>query len=306
MKIARFPEQRLSRSGEKNIHRKENRCRKEKVLSQEGKKWTQRWIPKKKTSFETNRDKKNQMEWRKKDVQTNNQNTDFTWKKEKVGKNKNIAKMEVAVLKDMERSSIIQQHVEEMGLRGVQVRPFGAKEKNMNFQSEEDCQEFINQSKGEVRDFFETVEPIDSSRVPNRFLVWLKLWKVPIGFWNVDFFSKVTSSIGSFVCMDPQTSKETRYDYARILLLSSDPLLENVKISINVENKEMEVLIDFDKPFLEYPLEEDHGRSDFVLYENCSPEKSWVEDSIADVSPEMVGKLTHENVGGDSLEVGGS
>lgn len=73
----------------------------------------------------------------------------------------------------------------------------------------------------------ESINPAMPMSVPEGYLIWLKVWRAPIGYCDEKFFAKLICSMGSMVCVDEETRNKDRCDMARILIVDATPMLEN-------------------------------------------------------------------------------
>lgn len=48
------------------------------------------------------------------------------------------------------------------------------------------------------------------------FLIWLKIWNIPLDFFSTDGISYIASGIGIPTCLDKATEERRRIDFARV------------------------------------------------------------------------------------------
>lgn len=49
-------------------------------------------------------------------------------------------------------------------------------------------------------------------------MMWIKVFGVPCHAWNMDFFVNLANNLGSYICVDENTSSGKRNDTAWVLI----------------------------------------------------------------------------------------
>lgn len=171
---------------------------------------------------------------------------DREMKQERVPLNRNMSRQTVASLSEVLCCEDVKIWLTKKGFSDIQVKPFGAKEKILECSSEEERRRVTTSLELSKENLILDLVPAEKARQPKSVLIWLKVWKIPIGYWSLEFISKVVSSLGSIVCFDEATMKGLRYDVARVLIVAPDPFLENQIIPISFDSVDSNVLIEVD------------------------------------------------------------
>lgn len=92
------------------------------------------------------------------------------------------------------------------GLHSVTVELLGARDVLLEFESTADMMFILSEAESLLDEMFEWIKPCSIFMTGKCFLVWLRVWKVPLGAWNTNIFTGVAGMFGNFVCIDGKTS----------------------------------------------------------------------------------------------------
>lgn len=132
---------------------------------------------------------------------------------------------------------------------------------------------------------FDLFSPTSTLSTPNIHLIWVLLKNVPLGAWNVNFFSGIAATMGNLVRMDDETSLGSRFDVARVLINSSVPTIPNKVIKVRLDDSVVNIGVEMDPDFSLHINEDQELISGFT----SSSEISTPEESTGDsMVPESI------------------
>ncbi|GKV47542.1 hypothetical protein SLEP1_g54439 [Rubroshorea leprosula] len=92
----------------------------------------------------------------------------------------------------------------------------------------EELKDLVEMASEWLGQWFEEVRPWTPETVAKERFVWVRCQGAPLNVWGVDFFQKMGSSWGKFICLDDSTSKKKRFDIARFLI--STPISNSISV----------------------------------------------------------------------------
>ncbi|GKV37223.1 hypothetical protein SLEP1_g45280 [Rubroshorea leprosula] len=178
------------------------------------------------------------------------------------------------------------------------IRAMGGKLVLLDCEDEDELKDLVEMASDWLNQWFENVRPWTPEAVAKERFVWLRCQGAPLNVWGPEFFEKMASSWGKFICLDDNTSKRMRFDIARFLI--STPIkntisvLRQIKVNgiiYNMKFSEEEFTNSF------FSLKQDFlpaFQSDSEEHETWSTESEWEnqEADIAEVNEQAYGNNT--------------
>lgn len=149
-----------------------------------------------------------------------------------------------AILPDIKSIETVREELRVWGLSSCRVKLLGAREVLLEFDSKDEREFYLTEAATALCEIFELVQPSSCFMTAKSFLVWIRVWKVPLGAWNFRFFSALGNLLGKYVCMDTITASKQRMDFARVLVETSYPLIAQQYMDCNVEGTVCRVLLE--------------------------------------------------------------
>lgn len=138
--------------------------------------------------------------------------------------------------------NLLQEYYSSIGLFNFRFIPLGATEVVMEFENQEemettitDCREFLEHKLSGIR-------PCDIFTNGASQLIWVVLWQVPLGAWNLELFRSVGNRLGRFIRADEATLNRERVDMARILVEVNHPLWHPCALEMEVDGQRRIIL----------------------------------------------------------------
>ncbi|GLU09055.1 hypothetical protein SLE2022_259330 [Rubroshorea leprosula] len=128
----------------------------------------------------------------------------------------------------------------------------GGKMVLLDCEEKEELKDLVEMAAERLAQWFNEIKPWTPELVAQERFVWIKCHGAPLNAWRSDFFEKMGSTWGKFICLDDSTSNKRRFDVARFListhLLDSISVTRQIKINgvlYNVKFKEEEFTNNF-------------------------------------------------------------
>lgn len=83
----------------------------------------------------------------------------------------------------------LQEGLQMQGLSNFKIKLLGAHDMILEFESKEEMEITLTEAASMLEEFFEWIKPCEALTVGRSQLVWVRLWKVPLGVWMYDFFN---------------------------------------------------------------------------------------------------------------------
>ncbi|GKV29753.1 hypothetical protein SLEP1_g38652 [Rubroshorea leprosula] len=132
------------------------------------------------------------------------------------------------------------------------VRAMGGKMVLLDCEEKEELRDLVEMAAEWLAQWFSEIKPWTPELVAKERFVWIKCHGAPLNAWRSDFFEKMGSTWGKFICLDDSTSNKRRFDVARFLIsthiMDSISVTRQIKINgvlYNVKFKEEEFTNNF-------------------------------------------------------------
>ncbi|GKV27405.1 hypothetical protein SLEP1_g36578 [Rubroshorea leprosula] len=113
------------------------------------------------------------------------------------------------------------------------VRAMGGKMVLLDCEDKEELKDLVEMAADWLGQWFEEIQPWSPELVAHERFVWIRCQGVPLNAWRSDFFEKMGSSWGKFICLDDNTSNKKRFDIARFLI--STPITHSISVSRQIK-----------------------------------------------------------------------
>ncbi|GLU18031.1 hypothetical protein SLE2022_343530 [Rubroshorea leprosula] len=114
------------------------------------------------------------------------------------------------------------------GYFSCKIYAIGGRMVLLDCDDKEELKDLVEMAAEWLGQWFEEVRPWTPETVANERFVWMRCQGAPLNVWGVDFFQKMGSSWGKFICLDDSTSKRKRFDIARFLI--STPMTNSISV----------------------------------------------------------------------------
>ncbi|GKU89448.1 hypothetical protein SLEP1_g3583 [Rubroshorea leprosula] len=167
----------------------------------------------------------------------------------------------------------------------------------LDCEDKEELKDLVEMAAEWLGQWFEKVCPWTPETVANERFVWMRCQWAPLNVWGADFFQKMGSSWGKFICLDDSTSKKKRFDIARFLI--STPISNSISVLRRIKINGIIYNIKF--------TEEEFTNSFFSLKQDFMPsfqsdseeQEMWsTESEMEEQNPENAGDEMQEEVEG--------
>lgn len=140
-------------------------------------------------------------------------------------------------------AEVLQDFLAVYGLGFIKIKPLGAKEVLLEFQSKEEILDILR----EVHDFllhkFLSVKPCTQHTSSQSHLFWVRLRNIPVYVWGYHFFKVVISTMENLICLDGPMVAKTRFNMAPVLVESLTPTIVNCEVPVVVDGVAVKVLL---------------------------------------------------------------
>ncbi|GKV32816.1 hypothetical protein SLEP1_g41389 [Rubroshorea leprosula] len=168
------------------------------------------------------------------------------------------------------------------GYFACRIRAMGGKLVLLDCDDKNELKDLVESASEWLGQWFAEVKPWSPEMVADERFVWIRCQGAPLNVWGTDFFAKMGSSWGKFICLDDNTSQKRRFDVARFLL--STRIMNTISVSRQIRINGSMYNVKF--------TEEEFTNSFFSLKQDFMPtfqsesenEESWSLDSDRDVS----------------------
>lgn len=130
-----------------------------------------------------------------------------------------------AKVQEVENVEHLQRYFSSIGLYNFKLIPMGEKEVLLEFESNQDMAETIEECSIFLEEKLHDLRPCTESVFAVSHCIWIKVWQIPMGIWREQFFTAVGNKLGTYVCVDAATSVRERVDFARKLVEMTHPIL---------------------------------------------------------------------------------
>ncbi|GLT97602.1 hypothetical protein SLE2022_151590 [Rubroshorea leprosula] len=113
------------------------------------------------------------------------------------------------------------------------VRAMGGKMVLLDYEDKKELKDLVEMAADWLGQWFEEIQPWSPELVAHERFVWIRCQGVPLNAWRCDFFEKMGSSWGKFICLDDNTSNKKRFDITRFLI--STPITDSISISRQIK-----------------------------------------------------------------------
>ncbi|GKV25907.1 hypothetical protein SLEP1_g35285 [Rubroshorea leprosula] len=108
------------------------------------------------------------------------------------------------------------------------IRAMGGKLVLLDCEDKEELKDLVEMASEWLGQWFEEVQPWSPNKITQERFVWIWCQGAPLNVWGSDFFEKMGSSWGKFICLDDNTSKKGRFNIARMLI--STPIMDTISV----------------------------------------------------------------------------
>ncbi|KAK7290434.1 hypothetical protein RIF29_04862 [Crotalaria pallida] len=146
------------------------------------------------------------------------------------------------------------------GIRSIKIAPMGGDWVFIEPEEDEDMQILIKEEENTLNQWFSFFKKWSPSEIAGKRYAWLRVQGTPIHAWERDFFSSVANFFGSLERLDSNTELRRRYDFARILISTSntDYINRTLRVKINEDVFYIKVV---EEPFSNnLEIENDEGK----------------------------------------------
>ncbi|GKV27391.1 hypothetical protein SLEP1_g36564 [Rubroshorea leprosula] len=119
------------------------------------------------------------------------------------------------------------------GYFSCRVRAMGGKLVLLDCEDKEELKDLVEMAADWLGQRFEEVRPWKPNLVAQERFVWIRCHGAPLNAWGCEFFEKMGSSWGKFICLDDSTSNKRRFDIARFLI--STPIMDTITVTRQVK-----------------------------------------------------------------------
>lgn len=207
---------------------------------------------------------------------------------------KRIETIAEASLDEVYTIGVLQDFLNVNGLSSIRVKPLGAMEVLLEFQTKDEMLDIIRD--GFLLQKFQSITPCSLTTRSKSHATWLKVMNVPVYAWSYDFFTKLGNIFGRLVCLDGPTSARARFDVARILIVSSSPVVAAHELKVMLDGVAVKVLVKPEQTEIICPVTVRCMAASVVSV--SSSEQGGEEDNCAGgktASPTVTKKKTYKN-----------
>ncbi|XP_057445855.1 uncharacterized protein LOC130737999 [Lotus japonicus] len=155
-----------------------------------------------------------------------------------------IERCAVATLYNVTSPEAVQEGLRMQGLVNLKIKLLGARDVLLEFVSKDEMVFTLSEASSVLDENFEWYNPCSAYTVGQSNLAWLRVRKIPLGMWNTSFFCTVANLFGKYVCVDSITSRKDRLDFARVLVDTTQPLIDQQYLDVNFDGKVCQVLVE--------------------------------------------------------------
>ncbi|GKV46541.1 hypothetical protein SLEP1_g53515 [Rubroshorea leprosula] len=186
------------------------------------------------------------------------------------------------------------------GYFACRIRAMGGKLVLLDCDDKNELKHLVESASEWLGQWFAEVKPWSPDKVADERFVWVRCQGAPLNVWGSDFFAKMGSSWGKFICLDDNTSQKRRFDVARFLL--STPIMNTISVLRQIKINGVMHNVKF--------TEEEFTNSFFSLKQDFMPtfqsesenEESWsLESDKEDSDLEKIAEMEQEFMGDDKL-----
>jgi hypothetical protein len=141
----------------------------------------------------------------------------------------------IATVINGESIPVVQNRIADAGVEDIDIIPLGADQVFIRSNSEVNVTTILHDAKEFFDHFFTNIVRWEKNVVPFQRGAWLRLYGVPLHAWNESFFKLCTLDCGRFLRSDSCSVERDRFDYARILIATSNLEIINSSESVLVD-----------------------------------------------------------------------
>ncbi|GKV51195.1 hypothetical protein SLEP1_g57866 [Rubroshorea leprosula] len=108
------------------------------------------------------------------------------------------------------------------------LRAMGGKLVLMDCEDKGELVDLVQGASDWLGQWFSEVKPWSPKEVAKERFAWLRCQGAPLHAWGPDFFERMSSAWGKFICLDDSTSNKRRFDIARFLI--STPIMDSISV----------------------------------------------------------------------------
>ncbi|GKV03570.1 hypothetical protein SLEP1_g15846 [Rubroshorea leprosula] len=108
------------------------------------------------------------------------------------------------------------------------LRAMGGKLVLMDCEDKGELVDLVQGASDWLGQWFSEVKPWSPKEVAKERFVWVRCQGAPLHAWGPDFFERMSSAWGKFICLDDSTSNKRRFDIARFLI--STPIMDSISV----------------------------------------------------------------------------
>ncbi|XP_057432667.1 uncharacterized protein LOC130725458 [Lotus japonicus] len=149
-----------------------------------------------------------------------------------------------ATMHGVQSMEAVWEKLKMFGLVNMKLKVMGARDVLLEFESNTEMQATLSEAKAVLDEIFEWFGPCSKLLVGKSQLVWVRVWRVPVGAWNHSFFVAIGNTLGHFVCVDGITARKERLDFGRLLVITANPLIEQHIVVAKIDGECCEVMVE--------------------------------------------------------------
>ncbi|GKV12840.1 hypothetical protein SLEP1_g23934 [Rubroshorea leprosula] len=108
------------------------------------------------------------------------------------------------------------------------LRAMGGNLVLMDCEDKGELEDLVHGASDWLGQWFSEVKPWSPKEVAKERFAWIRCQRAPLHAWGPDFFERMSSAWGKFICLDDSTSKKRRFDIARFLI--STPIMDSISV----------------------------------------------------------------------------
>jgi hypothetical protein len=149
----------------------------------------------------------------------------------------------VATVKNGEVIQVIQARVADASFQNLHIIPMGADKVFIHSLTTEDVMINFNGARQFFYHLFSSIMRWDNEILPIQRGVWVCLYGIPLNAWNMEFFKLYVLDYDRLLCMHDISLERDKFDYARVLIVTSSLEVLNRTIFLLVDDTLMEIKV---------------------------------------------------------------